>query len=390
MKFQHFLSPSLSPRRFLTVLDAMIAVDIAKTIVAVLAVLVLIILSNKFVSMLARALEGQIGSDTILVLLGLRSLSIGIGFLPPAVFAAVLMVLGRMYRDSEMAALAAGGVGVARIYRYVLIIVAPLSLFALWLALSVQPWSLRQANELVLEEMQTMHLRLVTPGKFNEYRKGDLVFYIEEIDSDQTLHNVFVHNRHHGKDAVVVAQRGRLKELPGGQYVVLEEGIRYDGKPGHADYEITHFDEYGVRVNDNPITTNYVPPDAKPTVDVLRSKQPADIAEFHQRLSIPCGVLMLAVLAIPLSRLAPRGGVYGSLLIAFLMYVVYENLLKISHSWLAKSTLPPWLGNWWVYLIILMITLILLARQLGISWMMSAITGNAGNQWELVEKRSTK
>lgn len=368
----------------------MIALDIAKTIAAVLSVLVLIILSNKFVSMLAQALEGQIGGNTIFVLLGLRSISIGIGFLPPAVFAAVLMVLGRMYRDSEMAALAAGGVGVARIYRYVLVVVAPLSLFALWLALSVQPWSMRQANDLVLEEMQTMHLRLVTPGQFNEYRKGDLVFYIEEIGSDHTLHNVFVHNRHHGKDAVIVAQRGRLKELPGGQYVVLEEGTRYDGKPGHADYEITRFDEYGIRVNDNPVSTAYVPADAKPTLEVLRSDKPADIAEFHKRLSIPFGVLILAVLAIPLARLAPRGGVYGSLLIAFLMYVVYENLLKISHSWLAKSTAPPWLGDWWVYLIMLMITLILLTRLLGIPWMISVITGNAGNKWGLAEKQGTK
>jgi len=368
----------------------MIAVDIAKTIAAVLSILVLIILSNKFVSMLTRALVGQIGSDTIFILLGLRCISIGIGFLPPAVFAAVLMVLGRMYRDSEMAALAAGGVGIARIYRYVLIVVAPLSLCALWLALSVQPWSMRQANELLLEAMQTMHLRLVTPGKFNEYRKGDLVFYIEEIDSNHILHNVFVHNRHHGKDAVIVAQRGRLKDLPGGQYIVLEEGTRYDGKPGSADYEITRFDEYGVRVNDSPVSTTYVPPDAKPTGDLLRSNQPADVAEFYNRLSIPFGMLILAVLAIPLSRLAPRGGVYGSLLIAFLMYVVYENLLKISHGWLAKSTLPLWMGDWWVYLIMLTITLILLARLLGISWMIDVITGNAGAKWGLVEKRSTK
>ena len=375
MKFQSSFTDFRRRRRLLTIFDSMIAADVAKTIVAVLCVLILIILSNKFVSMLAQALEGQIGNETIFTLLGLRSISIGIGFLPPAVFAAVLMVLGRMYRDSEMAALAAGGVGLGRIYRYVFVVIGPLSLLSLWLALSVQPWSAREANELLLDQMRTMHLRLVTPGTFNEYKKGDLIFYIESVGTDRTLHNVFVHNRHQEKDGVVVAERGRLEELSGGQYIVLEHGTRYEGTPGRADFEITRFDEYSVRINDSPISTSYVAPEAKPTADLLRSGRPADIAELYQRLSIPFGTLILAVLAIPLSWVAPRGGVYGSLLIAFLIYVIYENLLKISHSWLAKSTFPLWMGDWWVYLTMLTIALVLVTRRLGVSWLLQVLRG---------------
>ena len=47
--------------------------------------------------------------------------------IPPALFFSILWVLGRMYRDSEMVALAASGVGYARLFRSVLIAAVPLA-----------------------------------------------------------------------------------------------------------------------------------------------------------------------------------------------------------------------------------------------------------------------
>ena len=57
---------------------------------------------------------------------------------------------------------------------------------------------------------------------------------------------------------------------------------------------------------------------------------------------------------------------------------------------LISSTLPPWLGDWWVYLVMLTIALILLARLLGVPWMISVVTGNAGVEWGLAGTRGMR
>lgn len=101
----------------ITVINKMIARDLTKTLTAVLSVLVVIIVSRKFIRVLDQVIEGQIASDTLFVILSLKILVAGVTFLPAATFMAVLMVLGRMYRDQEMAAIASAGGGVFTIYR---------------------------------------------------------------------------------------------------------------------------------------------------------------------------------------------------------------------------------------------------------------------------------
>ncbi|RLA21884.1 MAG: LPS export ABC transporter permease LptF, partial [Gammaproteobacteria bacterium] len=101
----------------LTVLDRMIVSDIGKTLLAVLSVLLLIIVSHRLVRFLAKAVEGEISGQAIISLLSLNMISMGVALLPASLFLSVLMVLGRMHRDNEIAALAAGGVGLPRICR---------------------------------------------------------------------------------------------------------------------------------------------------------------------------------------------------------------------------------------------------------------------------------
>jgi lipopolysaccharide export system permease protein len=115
--------------------------DLVKTLSAVLSVLVVIIVSRKFIRVLAQVIEGQIASDTLMVILGLKMLIACVTFLPAATFMAVLMVLGRMYRDQEMAAISSAGGGVWTIYRAVFFVLLPLSVAATGLSLTVSPWA---------------------------------------------------------------------------------------------------------------------------------------------------------------------------------------------------------------------------------------------------------
>jgi lipopolysaccharide export system permease protein len=85
-------------------------------------------------------------------------------------------------------------------------------------------------------------------------------------------------------------------------------------------------------------------------------------------LSIPLGILLLAVLAVPLSNTAPRSGVYGNIVVAFLVYLLYKNLLSIARNLLVNDSVPLYLGSWWVYVVMIGIGLGFTIRHLGVEW----------------------
>lgn len=100
-------------------------------------------------------------------------------FLPVALFMSVLMVMGRMYRDHEMAAVASAGGGAVTIYRAVFLLVIPLSIIATVLSLYVSPWAESRADKLIQHDEESAELRGIAAGKFTEYSHGDLVFMLK-------------------------------------------------------------------------------------------------------------------------------------------------------------------------------------------------------------------
>lgn len=362
------------PLRLLTVLDKMIIKDLFKTVVSVLTVLVVIIVSRKFIKILAQAIEGNIASETVLALLGLKIVIATTTFLPAALFMAVLMVLGRMYREQEMAAIASAGGGVSTIYRAVCWLVLPLSLCAAGMSLYAAPWAEAQTELLMHQDKENADVRGISAGRFSEYSSGELIFYTEDVDAGGKMSKVFVQNKQGDKLGVVNAEYGRLEYLPGGLYLILEQGERVQGIPGQKDYTLETFKEYAVLVEKKAVA--FIPHlEALPTESLWKSKQIADVAHFQDRLNAPFGVLLLAFLAVPLAKSSPRGGVYGSVLVAFGIYFAYANLQRVNHSWVMSEIVPAWLGYFWVEALLLVVGLFMLMRLYSWKWMMLKFTG---------------
>ncbi len=362
------------PFRLVTVLDRMIIKDLFKTVCAVLAVLVVIIVSRKFIKVLAQAIEGNIATETVMKLLGLKIVIATTAFLPAAVFIAGLMVLGRMYREQEMAAIASAGGGLFTIYRSVFLLVLPLTVAAAGLSMYTTPWAEAQSEKLMHEDRQDADVRGISAGRFSEYSNGELIFYTESVDDNGQMHNVFVQNKQGDKLGVVNAQSGRLENLPGGLYLVLEQGERIQGIPGNRDFILETFGQYAVLVEKKTTVLSL----ARKAVDsqfLWQSTELQDIAEMQDRLNAPLGVLLLAFLAVPLARLSPRGGVYGSVLIAFGIYFAYGNLQRVNHSWVISQIVPSWLGYFWVELLLLLLGLFMLARLYGWKWLRLKFSG---------------
>ncbi len=353
----------------LKVLDRMIVKDLLLTFLAVLSVLVVIIVSRKFIKILAQAVEGDVSSETLLMILGFKTVIACGTFMPAAVFMAVLMVIGRMYRDQEISAIASAGGGVLVIYRAVLSAVIPLSLLAGGLSLLAMPWAEATVREVLHEEEQTADIRGISAGRFSEYSAGDVIFYTENIDADKRMEQVFVQHRSNDRIGIVNAQYGRLQYLPGGLYLVLENGERVQGFPGSKDFVIERFDEYAVRI-EKKTKVLAQKREGLPTIELWHSKEVKDIAELQDRLAIPVGTLFMSFLAVPLAKLSPRGGVYGSLGAAFLIYFIYGNLQKVAHSSVASGHIPVMFGYIALPLFLIVLGGILLIRLYGIQWVL--------------------
>ena len=359
-------------RPMVTVLDKMIFKDLLTTLLSVWAVIVVIIVSRKFINILDLAVDGQVANDTLLTILGLKIIVASVTFLPAALFMTVLMVLGRMYRDQEMSAISSAGGGAITIYRAVFLLVVPLTLLTIGLSFYVSPWAAEQTQAIIKKDGESADIRGIAAGRFSEYSQGELVFYVESISSDKIMHKVFVQNRKKGNAAIITAESASIQDLSDGRFVVFEQGQRTEGRPGALNYVIEEFVEYAVRLEDK-ISAVSSPREAVATELLWHSLVGRDKAELQRRFHVPVSLLLLSFLAVPLAQISPRGGVYGNMLAGFLIYFSYGNLASVSQSWVTTEAIPAWLGVIGINLLLLLSGLFLLAKYYGWQWLAEKI-----------------
>jgi lipopolysaccharide export system permease protein len=335
-------------------------------------VIVVIIVSRKFIKILEKAVEGHISNETLMTILGLKTVSVSVSLLPAATFMALLMVLGRLYKDQEMAAIAAAGGGAGTLYRAIFVMLLPLSLCSVGLSIYVSPWAEYRSERIMYQDELTSDIRGIAAGKFSEYKHGDLVFYAENITRENKMQAVFMQNRQSDRLSIISAQQSRFDDLPDGRYLVFENGERIVGHPGELNYTIETFNEYALKVSES---NTPAPLQAKgtDTATLWKSSAVRDIAELQDRLSLPLEILIFGLLAVPLAKISPRGGVYGSMLLGFLIYFTYGNLSSVFQSWVIKKSISVWPGMFWISLLFFLTGILLLANWYGFTWVIAKI-----------------
>ena len=83
--------------------------EVFKSQLAVFVILITIILSQRFVKILADASEGELPGQMVLALISLKLPQLAVLILPLAAFLGVLIAFGRIYAESEMTVLHATG-----------------------------------------------------------------------------------------------------------------------------------------------------------------------------------------------------------------------------------------------------------------------------------------
>jgi lipopolysaccharide export system permease protein len=287
---------------------------------------------------------------------------------PVGLLLAIVLALGRLYHDSEMAALLACGFAPARLLAPLFCFAAVIALGLGWLAFVQVPQADRQAQLLRQSALKEAQFGQLDAGRFRSFVSGGSngVFYAERVDEAGLLHSVFVRRESADRIEVAVADTAAYVKAAanGGHFVTLYNGRRYEGTPGQRDFRIIEFAEHGIPIAAPDDTVGSTQdPDTKPSGELFGSSDPSDIAQLQSRASSPIMALILTLVAVPLSRLRPRQGRYARVGFAIVVYFVYANLLSAAKVWVEKGDLPPAIGPWWVHLGILALGLYLVFRE---------------------------
>jgi lipopolysaccharide export system permease protein len=346
------------------ILDRYVLREIAVHFVAVTGVLFVILVSFQVGKVLSQAAANQFPRDVVWSLIGLTSIKYLTILIPLGLFLAVMLALGRLYHDSEMAAVRSCGVGLRRLLRPIMMLTAFVVLLLLWLAFAIGPEAAARAEQLRIQAIREARLAGVEPQHFGSFANGSVVYYAESIDSAGVLYNVFVQRRVGDRVEVTIAKRA--EQLGVGeeqQTFVLYEGERYEGVPGSGESRTSKFGEFGYPIQLPTAANRAARIEAKPTMELLSFDAAADRAELENRVAAPLMALLLALLATPLARLRPRQGRYAKMGIALLAYFIYLVLLNTARAWIEKQTGLGMLGLWWVHALAAAFAVWLMWRQ---------------------------
>jgi lipopolysaccharide export system permease protein len=317
--------------------DTTLRKELSRSFGATLIVILTIVLTMFLIRTLGQAAGGAVAPQDVVLLLGYTSLGHLPTMLALSLFVAIVVTLGRLYRDSEMAIWNASGVALARFVRPVLRTAWPVLLVIGVLVLFVWPWGNRQSADLRDRYEQRSDLSRVAPGVFQTSRDGNRVFFIER-DREQGVNakNVFILANEGSVEAVVSAKSGRLENREDGRWIVLDRGQRNEVDSATGEKTVAAFEHYEALASERQVNrAQEQPPRARATLELMRQPTPRHQGELVWRFGLLLGAANMLLLAIGLAATNPRRASNWNLLFALLGFVVYYNLITLSQAWVA-------------------------------------------------------
>jgi lipopolysaccharide export system permease protein len=331
--------------------------QVIQSSLAILLLLLLIFLGQRFVQNLADAAQGKIASELVMQLMALQ-IPVFISYLLPlALFLGVLITLGRLYADHEMTVMQACGIGHQQVLQYLL----PLTLFTAiltgYLTLNLAPTQLQTQQQILAEQKAKGDFSLITAGKFQQTSDGKKIIYVEQIDDDNLMTNVFFANQIVDDERVIMnAKQGEFwQDDAGNTLLKLTDGNQYKQNLVNQKMQRIEYQNYLLQLSSDQAKARRIKAKAISTEQLILSGDPELQAELQWRLGAPISCLILILMAIPLAQVKPRQGKFAKLLPAFLLYILYILLMATSKNLVTDGKLPTLVGLWWVHLLMLAI-----------------------------------
>ena len=348
-------------------LDRYLIREFLNSTFAVLAVVLIVLLGGAFADVLGDVARGKVPAGMLLAQLGLVFLKWLPMILPLTMMLGLMLAMGRLYRDAEMPVLVSIGVGPKRMLRPLALMALPVvigvGLCSLWLG----PWADRMSQRMIDDAGRNLLIAGMEPGRFTELPGGGGVIYVGAMsDDNRQMQRVFVYRQKKDRFDVTTSQTGTLfVENQSDRYLRLEEGFEVEGPMGTGrDFRLMRYAANEVRLPEALAQRRKADAvELQPTTALIGDARPQANAQLHFRIAPPLLTLAFALLAVPLSRSAPRQARYGNLAVGFLIYLFGMFLMLLGTQWLEDGKLPAMLGLWWMLAPLLLVAVWMYARD---------------------------
>ncbi len=326
--------------------------ELAKPLAMILGILMALFASYSAARFLGDAVNGLLPGNVIIELTGLKVLIALEVLIPASLYASVILSFGRLYGESEFAAMFALRVTPAMLMRAVLILSACLALVVGGLSLFVRPWANGRLHMLSGRAGTLLDVAGMEAGSFYLGHDGTRVIYITRRDGPNAPgQEVFIKLRRPDGTEIISARLAYpLPRSPGDRSEVFLRNAhiyKTDRANGQPDQVI---EAEGITLS--PDSRDTLPRDDSAIVTSSRqlasSRSSEDVAELQWRLSTPVSTLLLGLLGVPLSRRNPRRGRQSRFLTAILIYFGYYLLFTSTRTWVQHGIIAGFPGIWWV------------------------------------------
>ena len=176
--------------------------EVLLTFSAVSAVLLVIIMSGRFIKYLAQAAQGVLDPSVLLMIMAYRIPGFLQLILPLGLFLGVLLAYGRLYLESEMTVLTATGMSEQRLLSYTLAPALLVALICAWLSFFLTPQGVQNVAQILNEQDALTEFDTLVPGRFQSMRGGSRVTYTQELSSGRDeLQGIFISEKDENRKA---------------------------------------------------------------------------------------------------------------------------------------------------------------------------------------------
>lgn len=333
-----------------------------------LVVLLGVISALFLAELLADAAQGQLPGASVALMLLLRLPEAAMMVGPLALMTGLLLALGRLYEQTEITVLRAGGAGFGHCFLPIGLLVTGWALALLLVSGWLAPLAVERSASLMLEVARQTVVGGLQPGQFERFDRGRLTVYVGAIDaSEGGLRDVLIQHDHPEQPELISARQGQLWIDPtdGSRYLSLIDGhqLRHGPDPLAAPLRDLTFARNDLRL---PL------PEADGGLDGEMTRRlpqlwppasPAERREWQWRLAAPLAALVLGVLAVPLSYRRPRQGRWGSLVLALGLYLVYSNAIQAGLVMMEQRASSSGPGLWPIHGTLMLATFWLLFQH---------------------------
>ncbi len=309
----------------------------------------------KLIPFLNFVLELNIGLADFVRLFSYLFPNIFLYSIPMAAMLGITIGFARLSSDSEILALKASGISIYQILPPVIIVAGLIALLTGFVSIKLIPQSAVAMKQLSYQLLKEKISSGIKEHVFTE-ALGDVVVHVDKIDKTTgEWADVWVSDMR-GVDIPIVtmASTGRMNSSIENMMVTIALRNGSLHKPGIDTAQIVEFNQYQINIplhvpdskatrqNKSALTMGELRAQARENVKMERKF----LVEYHKRLVLPVGCLMISLIGLPLGLQARPGKKAIGIQAGLGIFVLYYVFFTLGKTLAEDGFLPVWLAMW--------------------------------------------